>query len=126
MGVKAAWLYLFGDVRREMNDTAAVKAGSTIGVGSPGILRLNQFGMHITDAFDAVPYLVGSAARGKQWRDVDVRLILDDAVFDALFPGQVTPHWSNARWSLLCDGLSAVGRSEERRVGKECRSRWSP
>ena len=22
--------------------------------------------------------------------------------------------------------LSAVGRSEERRVGKECRSRWSP
>ena len=28
----------------------------------------------------------------------------------------------------LCDGLSIVHllRSEERRVGKECRSRWSP
>src|SRR5256885_3175169 len=25
-----------------------------------------------------------------------------------------------------CAALSAVGRSEERRVGKECRSRWSP
>src|SRR6266496_1793283 len=24
------------------------------------------------------------------------------------------------------DGTSATGRSEERRVGKECRSRWSP
>src|SRR2546426_7562711 len=24
------------------------------------------------------------------------------------------------------DGPEAVGRSEERRVGKECRSRWSP
>ena len=24
------------------------------------------------------------------------------------------------------DGLAAVQRSEERRVGKECRSRWSP
>ena len=23
-------------------------------------------------------------------------------------------------------GLATVGRSEERRVGKECRSRWSP
>src|SRR2546422_9373833 len=25
-----------------------------------------------------------------------------------------------------CDGLRFVERSEERRVGKECRSRWSP
>ena len=25
----------------------------------------------------------------------------------------------------VCDGI-AMGRSEERRVGKECRSRWSP
>ena len=29
--------------------------------------------------------------------------------------------------SLMGDGLKKVaGRSEERRVGKECRSRWSP
>ena len=31
--------------------------------------------------------------------------------------------------SFLCEGflqLRQVGRSEERRVGKECRSRWSP
>ena len=27
--------------------------------------------------------------------------------------------------AILTDG-SSVGRSEERRVGKECRSRWSP
>ena len=26
----------------------------------------------------------------------------------------------------LADGSGAFGRSEERRVGKECRSRWSP
>ena len=26
----------------------------------------------------------------------------------------------------VANGLSGVGRSEERRVGKECRSRWSP
>ena len=28
-------------------------------------------------------------------------------------------------WSTAI-GLQAVDRSEERRVGKECRSRWSP
>ena len=27
---------------------------------------------------------------------------------------------------LVADGLTAAERSEERRVGKECRSRWSP
>ena len=27
---------------------------------------------------------------------------------------------------LAALSLSAAGRSEERRVGKECRSRWSP
>ena len=30
-------------------------------------------------------------------------------------------------WFSACDGgVSATARSEERRVGKECRSRWSP
>ena len=29
-------------------------------------------------------------------------------------------------WDLLIIGGGATGRSEERRVGKECRSRWSP
>src|SRR3712207_7230811 len=30
------------------------------------------------------------------------------------------------RMSLRCDNSSPTRRSEERRVGKECRSRWSP
>ena len=38
--------------------------------------------------------------------------------------------WQNvARGSLLDQGIAKItniGRSEERRVGKECRSRWSP
>ena len=28
--------------------------------------------------------------------------------------------------NIVLSGDNAVGRSEERRVGKECRSRWSP
>ena len=32
-----------------------------------------------------------------------------------------------SKWVLReCSGRAVWGRSEERRVGKECRSRWSP
>src|SRR3712207_9300471 len=33
---------------------------------------------------------------------------------------------SSASVTALVDRLERAGRSEERRVGKECRSRWSP
>src|ERR1041385_3359749 len=41
------------------------------------------------------------------------------AVFDAISP---MPGWARSNYPLTY----AAGRSEERRVGKECRSRWSP
>src|SRR3712207_117466 len=41
----------------------------------------------------------------------------DSAIYDALV-------WLVQPWSLRYP--LAAGRSEERRVGKECRSRWSP
>ena len=40
------------------------------------------------------PYLVGSAESGEAYRDVDVRLILDDETFDAVCSRK-------ARWELL-------------------------
>ena len=36
-------------------------------------------------------------------------------------PGYLADHWCTKGHILLC-----TARSEERRVGKECRSRWSP
>src|SRR2546430_17741272 len=33
-------------------------------------------------------------------------------------------HWDGSTWTIIQDGTHE--RSEERRVGKECRSRWSP
>src|SRR3990167_8850631 len=33
---------------------------------------------------------------------------------------------AGVRWSHEGEGPYGLGRSEERRVGKECRSRWSP
>src|SRR5579859_6167001 len=39
--------------------------------------------------------------------------------------GRALPHWVGCR-RLNADELFVFSRSEERRVGKECRSRWSP
>ena len=40
--------------------------------------------------------------------------------------GENDPYW-NARMGYYClMAYSSAARSEERRVGKECRSRWSP
>ena len=66
-------------------NTQTVPAGH--GPGVPGAMHLEAFGQSIADAFGTCPYHVGSSATSKTWRDVDVRLILDDDRFQALFPG---------------------------------------
>lgn len=81
-----------------------------IGVGMPAVLHLNAFGREIDEAFGHLPYLVGSAARGKTWRDVDVRLMLPDDEFDALFPGHAKPDRVDGRWALLCAAISELGK----------------
>ena len=50
-----------------------------------------------------------------------------DTVFEKLTskPVYVENDANAALWGEYCCG-AAKGRSEERRVGKECRSRWSP
>ena len=80
-----------------------------VGVGMPAALHLDAFGREIEDAFGHLPYLVGSAAVGKQWRDVDVRLILSDDEFDALFP-PVEQGQPGGRWDLLCAAISELAR----------------
>lgn len=40
----------------------------------------------ILEAFESPPYLVGSVAERHDFRDVDVRLILEDAQYDRLVP----------------------------------------
>lgn len=47
-------------------------------------------------AFGEYPYLVGSAMRRPDFRDVDVRLILADEEFDRLFSGE-----GKALWGLM-------------------------
>ncbi len=53
-----------------------------------GLHELDEACRPLALAFDARPYLVGSASQRGDWRDVDVRLILDDSEFDRLFQGR--------------------------------------
>lgn len=81
-----------------------------IGVGMPGMIKLNQFGVVLFDVFEKTAYLVGSAARGKQWRDVDVRVMLDDEIYDLTFKSRFKPEWTNPGWSGICLAFAALGR----------------
>lgn len=92
------------DTRPKPRDTAR------FGVGMPAGIHLDSWARDIIDAYDHVPYLVGTAARFKQWRDVDVRLILPDAQFDAMFPAYATCNQLDPLWSLLCAAVSELGK----------------
>lgn len=61
---------------------------------------LNEACKPVSDALGANPMLVGSCLTGPGYRDVDVRTILPDEEFDALFGGRPE------LWSLLCVTVS--------------------
>ena len=78
------------------------------GVGQPQTFYLNWFGQIVMDAFGEPPYLVGSATRGKIWRDVDVRLILDDKEWKKYGFGD--PENPGAKWASFCMAFAALGK----------------
>ena len=61
-----------------------------------------------------IPMVIEQSGRGERSFDIYSRLLRDRVVF---LVGPVTDQSAN---------LVVAQRSEERRVGKECRSRWSP
>ena len=77
-------------------------------IGAPAFFRLNQACRAIVDAFGQHVYLVGSALRTREFRDVDVRCILPDEDFDSRFPGLAGSgaYCYNAFWNLLCVSIS--------------------
>ena len=46
-------------------------------------------------------------------------------VTGVVHPGDIPVVW-NIVWNATAAFIAVIIRSEERRVGKECRSRWSP
>jgi hypothetical protein len=82
----------------------------SIGVGMPQWILLNHFGKLVYDAFGDFPYLVGSSTKGKQWRDVDVRLILSDEEYENLFGRLELAPIINKKWSAMCLAFSILGK----------------
>lgn len=81
-----------------------------MGVGMPAELLLHEFGSQVWAFFGHPPYQVGSSLAGKQWRDVDVRLILPDTEWEEMGLGYPeTPH-TNGKWVSLCLAYSALGK----------------
>lgn len=76
-------------------------------VGAPAIFALEIACRQINEAFgDYGCYLVGSSLERADWRDVDVRFIMEDAEFMKLFP-DAGQHWEHdARWLLLTVSIS--------------------
>lgn len=72
----------------------------------PQVFQLHMACRILIDAFDTPAYLVGSCLERRDYRDVDVRLILDDDAFDRLFPGVGATHQLSALWNLMCTSTS--------------------
>lgn len=79
-------------------------------LGAPAAFKLELACQHLHRAFGGFGiYLVGSVLERPDWRDVDVRMILSDEEFAALFPdAQGGGSWEfDARWLVMTVAISA-------------------
>lgn len=81
-------------------------------IGAPAVFLLEQSCFLLFRAFGEMPYLVGSATQRRDYRDVDVRIILEDAQYTALFGHPYAE--CNMLWSVIC---SAISEWLQRRTG---------
>lgn len=77
--------------------------------GMPAGIWLTKFGVIVADYFGHVPYHVGSSLDRKDWRDVDVRLILPDGEFEQQF-GTPQSAQVNKRLAAVTLAFSALGQ----------------
>jgi hypothetical protein len=68
----------------------AARTRSTF-LGPHDMYRLDHACVAVVEAFGCCPYLVGSVFTRQDFRDVDVRLVLNDDVVEAMFP-EAMPH----------------------------------
>lgn len=68
--------------------------------------KLNNACLPLAEAFGGSVYLVGSALSDPGFRDVDVRLILDDEQFDQTFR-RIDGRPPSLAWGVICQGIAA-------------------
>jgi hypothetical protein len=85
-------------------------------VGMPFCLLLQQFGQHVHDAFGHTAYWVGSSMGNEKtaWRDVDVRLLIEDEEYERMGFGDPKAYpnntHSNGRWVSTVLAWSCFGK----------------
>jgi len=80
-------------------------------IGAPDYFNLNHALASVAEAFGHHCYLVGSACAQRDYRDIDIRCILPDEEFDALFGARsYATHDTNPRLSLMNASLSGCLR----------------
>lgn len=77
--------------------------------GMPAGIWLSKFGTIVADYFGHTAYQVGSSLDRKDWRDVDVRLILPDAEFERLF-GENQSAETNKKLAAVTLAFAALGK----------------
>lgn len=97
-----------GEVKTEQEEAPKRKKASYIGV--PAIFKLELACKHLNEAFGDGHrcYLVGSALKKPDWRDVDVVMILSDNDFRRLFPkAHLQGEWEfDPRWLVMTVAIS--------------------
>jgi hypothetical protein len=76
-------------------------------IGAPAVFALELALRHVTEAYNCTAcYIVGSALERPNWRDVDVRMIMDDEDFAKNFPDAEQHPEHDAKWLLLTVAIS--------------------
>ena len=87
----------------------AEKAYSNYMPSPPALFKLRLFGDAVARLIGERPYLVGSVLTRPDHRDIDVRIMLDDATFERVFGGDGL--WvTNGSLTLANMALSAMAR----------------
>jgi hypothetical protein len=90
-----------------MSDSEALGGHKRVNfIGAPNFFNLNHACVMLREAFGTHSYLVGSALNRRDFRDVDVRCILPDDKYDAMFPGILRNQGLHPLWSLMCAAIS--------------------
>ena len=91
-----------------MSEELPPKRKKGVYVGAPACFALEAECQLLSRAFGDTCYLVGSALERPDWRDIDIRMIMDDADFDKLFPGcRERGTWEfNPRWIVMTVAIS--------------------
>ena len=137
----------------QLNGTAiAALQAASMGVPWLPVITAGESESEVSDLEAAMrgeggSYIAFSESWPEDWEEPEELVVHEGALaVDALVAGALRSDYQKTRIDRMCDRLGMIsfcplwhhsaeehmeslvdhGRSEERRVGKECRSRWSP